>query len=468
MRLRRPLWLLVAVLLTVALGWRALIWLENSALDAPWTTAELATIRSLSLAGLEPLPADSSNRVADDPDAAELGRRLFFDRRLSANGAVACSTCHQPERYFTDGRARSVGLGMVEKNAMTVVGAAYSPWYFWDGRRDSLWAQAAAPIEHPLEQGLDRLALATIIAQDPDYRRRYEALFGALPGWLTTAEGNGRFFQGESLQGESGEGASGPPGESAAPGAPEGNWERLRPGQRTAVTRVLANVGKALAAFQRLLRPAPGRFDEYVANLSDPEQGDPAAPFSAQERRGLRLFIGRGQCTNCHNGPLLTNNSFHNTGSLNSPGLVPSVGRISGVVEVLNDPLNCLGEFNDDERRSCAELRFVKVGDELLGAHRTPSLRNVALTAPYMHAGQIPTLDAAVAQYNVAADAMVGHNEAKPLGLSGREQAALVAFLRTLDGGIATDSHWLSAPSADGRFAAAVQGSRGTSSKIQR
>ena len=402
-------WILILIVACAA----ALIVLSGDDSSEPWTDAELAAIQSLSLAGLPPAPTDSSNAVADDPEAAALGHRLFFDQRFSANGKVACATCHQPERYFTDGLAVSIGIGPVQRNAMTVVGAAYSPWLFWDGRKDSLWSQAAGPLEDPLEHGSNRRQIARVLSGDLDYRQSYESLFGPLPATLTVDSGLDSELDSE-------------------------------------LEKMLANVGKALAAYQRTLRPGPSRFDHYAALLANGAGGkenlDSEDRLTRQERLGLRLFIGKAQCTNCHNGPLLTNNAFHNNGNLSAPAQLPSRGRIEGVPGLLADSFNCLGPHSDDPQRACLELKFMKTGDELLGAHRTPSLRNVSQTAPYMHAGQIDTLDAVVAQYDEARDAMIGHNEAKLLDLTGREKAALVAFLKTLDGPINAAPHLLKPP----------------------
>ncbi|MEJ2088910.1 MAG: cytochrome C peroxidase, partial [Gammaproteobacteria bacterium] len=106
----------------------------------------------------------------------------------------------------------------------------------------------------------------------------------------------------------------------------------------------------------------------------------------------------------------------------------------------------CLGAFSDDPERRCTELQFMKVGDALVGAHKTPSLRNVSRTAPYMHAGQLPTLEAVVEQYDEALNAMIGHNEAMPLGLSARARSDLVAFLNSLDSPVTAEPRWLSPP----------------------
>ena len=382
----------------------AFIWPQlRPATVEPWTEAELATLRSLWIGGLPPPPTDASNAVEDDPRAAELGYQLFFDTRLSGNGAIACATCHQPERRFTDGLAKGQAIGTSKRNTLSIVGAAYSPWLYWDGRRDSLWSQALSPLEDPVEHGGDRRQYAQFIASDPEYRERYETLFGALP----------------DLDDE------------------------------VAVNRVFANIGKAIAAYERLLLPGTSRFDDYVAALLAGEQQAGEAMLSPDEINGLKLFIGDAACIQCHNGPLFTNHEFHNTGVLSSPGEVPDKGRVAGVREAYGDPFNCLGAFSDDDARRCNELRFARSGSELIGAMRTPSLRNLEGTGPYMHKGQLATLTDVLAHYNEAPLAMIGHSEAKPLGLSKRELRQLEAFLETLTAPLATPDKWLARPLID-------------------
>lgn len=351
----------------------------------PWSDDELAILESLSLAALPPLPPDPTNAVGDDPRAAAFGRELFFDTRLSANGAISCATCHQPERRFTDGLPRGVALGMSRRNTRSIVGTAYSPWLYWDGRRDSQWSQALSPLEDPQEHGSDRASIVAIVRDDQDYAEQYTSLFGE--------------FQD--------------------------------------VDTVFANVGKALAAFERTVMPTASRFDDYVAEIA---AGEGSQLFTDDEIRGLRLFIGDANCTQCHNGPLLTNNEFHNTGLINFPGDVPDKGRVVGVREVLAEPFNCRSQFSDDPAKVCPELDFALTGGALIGAFRTPSLRNLENTAPYGHQGQLATLADMLAHYNEAPDAMIGHNEAKPLGLSGRQLRQLEAFLETLRAPVKLDA----------------------------
>jgi len=345
-----------------------------------WTPEELAQIQSLWIGSLPPVPPDPSNRHADDPRAAALGEQIFFDTRFSANGQVSCATCHQPEYGFTDRLPRGQGISLSRRRTMTVTGAAYAPFLFWDGRKDSLWAQALEPLEDPAEHGITRAQVAQLMAQN--YAAEYTAVFGASP--------------------------------AADP-----------------ADRVFANTGKALAAYERTLLPHPTRFDRYAEALA--AQGSGTEILTAEEQAGLRLFIGAAGCINCHNGPLLTNLSFHNTGVPLAVGESRDRGRAEAIDRLLADPFNCLGEFSDAAPEDCAGLRFLRTGGpELEGAFKPPSLRGVAATPPYMHNGVFQTLEEVVEHYNRAPLAPVSHSEVQPLRLSARERAQLVSFLKTL------------------------------------
>ena len=139
--MRLPLLFAAGVLGTLVAGWTFFD------LGKPaWSPAETKLIGSLSLSALPKLPPDPSNAVGDDPAAAALGRTLFFDTRLSGNGKVACASCHLPDRQFQDGTPRATGMGKTNRRTMPIAGTAYSPWLFWDGRRDSQWAQALGPL----------------------------------------------------------------------------------------------------------------------------------------------------------------------------------------------------------------------------------------------------------------------------------------------------------------------------------
>ena len=414
--------LAVAILIILASVW----WYTQSGMGKTWTPTEITLLRSLWIANLPSLPTNKGNSVANNPQAAELGHHLFFDKRLSANGLISCASCHQPEHYFTDSLKVAEGLSTGERNTMSIVGTVYSPWLFWDGRKDSLWAQALSPLENPLEHGSSRMQLVHLVSQDKQYRALYEKLFGPMDDFSDPS----RFPA-----------AAGPTEDKRL----NENWQPMALDDREAVTKVFANIGKAIAAFEHLLLPTASRFDLYVESLVSGNHKTKAT-LSTDERAGLKLFMGKAQCINCHNGPLFTNQEFHNTAVLSSPGSLPSKGRASAVHDVLADPFNCFGDFSDTDPGECAELRFVRTGDELIGAHKTPSLRNVSETAPYMHSGQLATFEEVFDHYNRAPAAMVGHNEAKVLSLGRQERNQLEAFLHTLTGPIAADPKWLKAP----------------------
>jgi cytochrome c peroxidase len=420
-----PAKLLIAGLTTLFawLGWQYV----PAPLPAQWSERELALIESLWLDTLPPMPPDTGNAVADDPVAARLGHQLFFDKRLSASGTIACATCHRPELHFTDQLPVGVGLAAGDRNTMGLVGVAYSPWYFWDGRKDSLWSQALEPLENPLEHGSERMTLAKLVTTDSQYANLYQQIFGELPD-LSDKQ---RF-----------------PDRASPLGPPQiqQNWQSMNPEDQFTVSQVFANIGKSLAAYQRLLNPASSRFDDYVTEIHNDGRVKNSEHLTRDEIAGLRLFLNKAQCVDCHNGPLFTNNSFHNTAVLSSPGVLPALGRVAGLRMALDDPFNCLGEFSDADPAGCQELRFARGGDEMLGAQRTASLRNLQLSAPYMHAGQLATLRNVIRHYNAADIAVIGHNEAKPLRLRAVERRQLEQFLGTLGSPIAVDPAWLTPP----------------------
>lgn len=378
-----------------------------------WTESERGLIASLSIDRLPSLPPDPSNDVGDNSDAVALGHALFFDSGLSPDGSVACSTCHQPENYFTDGKAlANVRDADTPRHTPTIVGIAYSDWYYWDGRKDSQWAQALAPQEAAIEHGGTRTAHASYVLSN--YASQYESIFGPIPDLSDTS----RFPP-----------AAGPVEDQAAQAA----WEGMSEADRGAVNRVFSNIGKSIAAYSRRILPGRSRFDDYAAAALTDDGTLMSELFSAQEAEGLRLFIGDGQCTDCHNGPLFTNGTFHNIGLPLPEGSKFDQGRTQGTFQVVEDVFNCLGEYSDATEEECVELRFIKLeGEELVGAFKVPGLRNVANTAPYMHNGIFPDLDAVIRHYNHAPPAFPGHSDLVPLAFTEEQSAALKAFLLTL------------------------------------
>jgi len=338
----------------------------------------------MSLDRLGPMPHDPGNRWADNPAAAALGQRLFFDGRLSGNGRVSCATCHDRENDFQDSMPLAKGMGTTNRRTMPIAGAPYSPFLFWDGRKDSLWAQALGPLESAVEHGGDREQYARVVASY--YRDDYERVFGPLPPL----------------------------------------------GTRDSATHVFVNIGKAIEAYERRFRFGPSRFDRFVAQWRK-SGAMPRDILDEKELAGLALFVGKAKCVDCHSGPLFTNHKFRNTGVPAQPSLPQDRGRAQGVAALRSDEFNCRSRWSDAKPEQCREFPARVPASER--AFKVPSLRNVADRYPYMHAGQFETLAQVLDHYNRAPAAPSGRSELKPLHLSPAELGQLEAFLRTLSGG---------------------------------
>lgn len=376
-----------------------------------FSTAEIERIRDLGLPATT--PADESNRLVGNASAIALGKRLFADPRLSAGGDISCATCHVPARAFTDGRRVSVGSLPLKRNAPSLLGVARSDWFYWDGRRDSLWAQALTPIETHGEMDNTRIAVARLVLADSEYRGLYsEAIDGTPPdatGWPD---------------------AGGPFGNDAE----RLEWQRMPPGQQRNVNRVFTDIGKSLAAFVATLEYAPTRFDQFAAALAAGHVDHAAQLMTEDERAGLKLFLDepKSKCLRCHNGPSLTSFGFHNVGTAADADGVLDFGRAVGIRAAQYDPFNCLGEYSDAERTACKSHRFGDAGHPPVGAFKVPSLRELLRTAPYMHDGRFPTLSAVIAHYRAAAPSPDGSDDLFRLEISDEQAMQLEHFLRSL------------------------------------
>lgn len=332
-----------------------------------------------------PWTADPSNRVSGKQAAIELGEQLFFEPRLSPSGRVLCATCHAPYRAWQDARPRALGLAEVDRNTPSLFDVRHQRWFGWDGAGDSLWAQSIRPILDPREMGGSPAQAAALVRGDAELSCRFEKAFGAPPAASDEA--------------------------------------------------VLAGIGKALAAFQETLVSGRSTFDEFRDALA---RGDRAAaaryPLAAQ--RGLRIFVGRGNCGACHVGPAFSNGEFHDTGVpfFIKGGVDP--GRHGGIRKLEANAFNLLGAYNDDRSGAAAiKTRQVALEHRNFGEFKVPSLRNVARTAPYMHNGSFAALADVVRHYSeLSPDRLHSDGEAilKPLGLSPGDSADLVAFLESL------------------------------------
>jgi cytochrome c peroxidase len=333
-----------------------------------------------------PATRDPSNRASGDLYAIDLGRQLFFDVRFSPNHYVACVACHQPDRAFTDTLARAHALGPVDRNAQTLANLRLQRWYGWGGTSDSLWMATLRPILDPRELGSSVAEVAHGIRTGDTMACRYRLAF-----------------------------------------------KRPVPDQDELV---LVDVAKALAAFEETLTTGRTPFDEFRDALA---RGDQAAQARYPEgaKRGLRLFVGRGNCTICHSGPNFSNGEFHDNGVpfFIRPG-VADPGRHEGIRNVRASPFNLLGQYNDDASRATATgTRYVQLQPRNWGEFRTPSLRNVGVTAPYMHDGRFPTLRDVVRHYSELDEERLhadGERILRRLNLTPNEINDLVAFLQTL------------------------------------
>jgi len=297
-----------------------------------------------------PLGLEPYMRVpADNPLTApriRLGRRLFFDTRLSGDGTLSCATCHRPDRAFADDRPVSVGIGGRQgaRNVPPLINRGYGLTFFWDGRADSLEAQVLQPVTNPIELGSSIDTMLERLRSDPSYVTAFEEAFAA----PVTAD----------------------------------------------------DVARALAGYVRSIRSGGSPVDRFRA-------GDREA-LTPQERFGMQVFGSQGLCTTCHAGSTLTDERFHNTG-------------------IAWDPR--ARTFRDAGRFAVTG----RAADR--GAFRTPTLRDVSKTAPYMHDGSLERLEDVVEFYDGGGRPNPNlDTEILPLGLAIDEKRALLAFLRALDG----------------------------------
>ena len=384
-----------------------------------WSDTERSVLATLRLSARGEPPPDPGNQHGDDPRAAALGAALFADPALSGDGRISCQTCHLPERAFSDGRARSIGLAAMRRNSPSLLDVAYQRWLFWDGRADSLWSQALGPLEHPDEMGGSRTAAVQRVASDPRLAELYVAAFGPLPA-----------IRWDALPRD-----AGPNGNPEARAA----WAALPEADRAALTRGFANLGKAIAAYERTLRSRPSRFDAYVDAVLADRPREAAGHLDEREVAGLELFLsGRSGCLACHHGPHFTDGGFHNigTGDLGTPN--QDLGRAGDRQLTGNSEFNCASLLNDVSPAPDCARRPIGFGAEVptlqRGAFRTPGLRNLSATAPYLHDGRFATVEAVLDYYRRPPDkAAVRHELPAALDLSDRELADLARFLRTLD-----------------------------------
>jgi cytochrome c peroxidase len=306
----------------------------------PLTAVSVHSLGPERLGNLPAVTAPPDN--PQTPDKVLLGKKLYFDTRLSADNTISCATCHDPAKGWSDAGPTSSGIRgqLGGRRAPPVVNAAYSPLQFWDGRAPSLEEQAKGPIQNPIEMGNTHDVMIGTLSKLTGYTEEFKAVFGTSP--ITVDQ-----------------------------------------------------VAQAIAAYERTIVTTDSPFDRYV-------RGDQSA-LTSQEKQGLEVFNGKGHCSSCHWGGYFSDGRFHNLGVAPVSGAKPDEGRFAVTKNVAD-----------------------------MGAFKTPTVRDAAKRAPYLHNGSEKTLEDVVMLYdrgggpdNTNLDPLM-----VPLGLSKKEVAALVAFMK--------------------------------------
>ena len=396
-----------------------------------FTPAEWAILMTLSPLGAT-LPADTTNTFADNANAAKLGQMLFFDTSYSGalvtgndgsngglgtagdTGKVGCVSCHGG-LGMEDSRSKpgniSLGVDFGTRNALALVDSSYEGWTNWGGRFDSQWSLPLAVSENGVIMKSGRLQIAHMMWTK--YKAEYNAIFPvALDASLDPAASDAARFP-------------------AAGNGTSSAWTGMTVGDQAIVNRIFANYGKAIQAYLRLLVSRNAPFDKYVAK--------DFTALDASQKNGLHVFIGKGACVSCHSGPGLTDSKFHALAVPQTGAHVPATdfGRYQDVPTLLASAFNTNGAFSDDV--NTGKLSGLVQDAAQKGLFRTPTLRGVARTAPYMHSGQLATLADVVSYYNtggsdpgdsgVTKDTLI-----KPLGLQSGEVTDVAHFLEALSG----------------------------------
>ena len=340
-----------------------------------------------------PVPPDPGNEYSGLAWAEEAGRLLFSDSGLSGNNAISCASCHQVKSGFSDRRAVAIGSKVHFRNTQTLLNAGLQKWFGWDGGTDSLWAATLRPLLSNIEMDNSVQGIATYLRQAPQYKtylqRRVNDERVALSA-LSDAE-------------------------------------------------VAVKAAKFVAAYVRTIASGVTPFDKFRDALAQGNSID-ERDFSLSARRGLKLFTGSANCHVCHYGANFSNGEFHDIGRpfFIGRGQIDT-GRYSGIQRLRSDPYRLSGIFNGtDNRREIRKTQSVKLSRADWGRWRTPTLRNLVDTSPYMHDGSIATLRGVIDAYaDIDTDRLHSEGESilKPLDLSERQRDDLVAFLRALSQG---------------------------------
>jgi len=337
----------------------------------------------------QPVPSDPGNELSGLEWAEDLGRYLFTNPEISGSGKLSCASCHQADMGFSDQSSKALGAEVGKRNTQGLLNAGLLRWFGWDGGADSLWAASLRPLFAPHEMAANLEDVSQVL-------RANEQFVSAVTMHLA---------KNESFN----------------------SWDD----QAVAVI-----AGKAIGAYVRTLKSGLTPFDRYrTALLNDDLRAQSEYPKSAL--RGLKIFISDANCRACHFGPNFSNSEFHDIGRPFFTGVGEvDPGRYVGIQRLENDPYSLIGPYGVDvQANQRLKTANVKLSQSNWGEWRTPSLRNLTLTAPYMHDGSLPTLRDVVDWYSdLNPDRLHSDGEAilKPLHLNEQQRNDLVAFLESL------------------------------------
>lgn len=330
--------------------------------------------------------SDKTNQLADLPLAQRLGKSLFFDLGLSSNNQVSCATCHQPDTAFTDQVAIAQGIHLGQRNTPSLWNIGFKHWYGWGGDIDTLWGASLRALLNPKEMAASAKSISHYLTNTSHLQTQLQTLEP---------------------------------------------WKNAKTEQDRLVI-----VGKLLAAYQASLISPKSEFDHFRESLIAQDNAQ-AYFYSDAKKRGLKLFIGKGNCRVCHTGPLFSNNEFADIGIsyFDRLGKIDK-GRYQGIKSLKASPFSSLGAYNDDpSATSRIQAQHLVLKHRNFGEFMVPSLRNIAATHPYMHQGSLKSLDDVIDHYSNLDEERL-HSDGiailKPLNLTPAQKADLKAFLESL------------------------------------
>ncbi len=380
-----------AVLLLLSVMAFAVPLKAESSFENPWTKNRFALLQALAL------PATDNEQMPSNASSA-LGHALFFDTSLNPKLNMGCVSCHRPERAFSDGKKHPQHQPL-KRNTPGLFGAANLDWFFWDGRKDSLWSQTLEPLYAAHEINLNPDQLLQTVEQSDRYRALYQSAYGEWPDPLPAAASESGLL-------------------------------------------VQARLGLALATFIGELQYQPTPYDQYIQALEHEDLELANTWLSEDQRAGLEIML-RSNCISCHRGSAFSDGRFHNIGTGDK-----DPGRAKGKKLWVKDALNCKSKVAAIVGASCNMQDFAEaeIPRLLKGAFKTPSLRELTHTAPYMHDGRYQNLNEVIEHYRHPPESE--HGLADIQAISDKEAEQLAAFLRALSSPM-DDKTWYTRPPSE-------------------